>query len=44
MICNKVEIRDFRNTVEQIGASETWTRVLRAKEQNLSKDQFIDLF
>ncbi len=41
---NIVEIRDFRSTVEQIGASETWTRILRAKEQNLSKDLFINLF
>lgn len=41
---NIVEIRDFRNTVEQIGASETWTRVIRAKDQNLSKHKFIDLF
>ena len=41
---NIVEIKDLRNTVEQIGASETWTRVLRAKEQNLSKKQFINLF
>lgn len=41
---NIIENRDIRNTVEQIGASETWTRTLRAKEQNLSKDKFIDLF
>lgn len=41
---NIVETRDFRSTVEQIGASETWTRVLRAKEKNLSQDQFINLF
>ena len=41
---NILENRDIRNTVEQIGASETWTRTLRAKEQNLSKDKFIDLF
>lgn len=39
-----VENKDIRGTVEQIGASETWTRTLRAKEQNLSKDKFIDLF
>lgn len=41
---NIVENKDIRSTVEQIGASETWTRTLRAKEQNLSKDKFIDLF
>lgn len=41
---NIIENRDIRNTVEQVGASETWTRALRAKEQNLSKDEFIDLF
>lgn len=41
---NIIENRDIRNTVEQIGASETWTRTLRAQEQNLSKDKFIDLF
>ena len=41
---NIVEIRDFRSTVEQIGASETWTRVLRAKEKKLSRKQFINLF
>ena len=41
---NIIENRDIRNTVEQIGASETWTRTLRAKEQNLSVDKFIDLF
>lgn len=41
---NILENRDVRNTVEQIGASETWTRVLRAKEQDLNKDKFIDLF
>lgn len=39
-----LENKDVRSTVEQIGASETWTRAIRAKDQNLSKDQFIDLF
>lgn len=39
-----VENKDIRNTVEQIGASETWTRAIRAKEKNLSKNEFIDLF
>lgn len=39
-----LENKDVRNTVEQIGASETWTRAIRAKDQNLSKDKFIDLF
>ena len=39
-----LENKDIRSTVEQIGASETWTRAIRAKEQKLSKDKFIDLF
>lgn len=41
---NILENRDVRNTVEQIGASETWTRAIRAKDQDLDKDKFIDLF
>ena len=39
-----LESKDTRGTVEKIGASETWTRAIQAKEENLSKEDFIDLF
>ena len=39
-----LEDRETRGTVEKIGASDTWTRAVRAKENNLSKNEFIDLF
>lgn len=39
-----LENKETRGTVERIGASDTWTRVIQAKEDNLSKNDFIDLF
>lgn len=39
-----LENKDTRGTVEKIGASDTWTRAIQAKEENLSKEDFIDLF
>ena len=39
-----LENKETRGTVEKIGASDTWTRAIRAREENLSKDKFIDLF
>ena len=39
-----LESKETRGTVERIGASDTWTRAIRAKDENLSKDQFVDLF
>lgn len=39
-----LENKDLRSTVEQIGASEIWPRSIKAKEENLTKNQFIELF
>ena len=39
-----LENKDTRGLVEQIGASETWARTIQAKEQKLSKDDYINLF
>lgn len=39
-----LESKETRGTVEKIGASDTWTRAIHAKEENLTKDEFINLF
>lgn len=44
MLYSFLESKETRGTVERIGASDTWTRAIQAKEKNLSKDKFIDLF
>lgn len=39
-----VEDKDLRNMSEQFDPSETWARLVRAKEKNLSYDDFANLF
>lgn len=39
-----LENKDLRGTVESIGASDIWPKTIQAKEMNLSKDEFIELF
>ena len=39
-----LENKDTRGLVEQIGASETWARTIQAKEQKLTKNEYINLF
>ena len=39
-----VEDKDKRELTDQIGASETWAKLIQAKEQNLKLTEFKDLF
>lgn len=39
-----VEINDYRGLVEQIGASDMWRTLVRAKEQNWTFDKFTEVF
>lgn len=39
-----VENKDWRDMTQQFDPSETWARLMRAKEKNLSENEFEDLF
>lgn len=39
-----LESKDTRGTIEKIGASDTWAKAIRAKEENKTKDEFIEMF